>query len=318
MSQMLGTPHYMSPEQTQGSRNCDATTDQYALGVLLYECTTGRMPFDANELYTLMLAINKGTHAPARTHRPELPEDFDVLLTRALGKRPVDRYPDILAFARALLPLAGPSTRARWTPVFEPGSQASVPPPSDTPTPSLSPRSHLATLVEGRAPSLRPDPRAEIDADETQQDDNLELAIDEVLRSAQRPPMAPSFPRVGAPTVPGDLREPEVRPPPKAREAPPPPAASVPHPSPPAASVPQVPPSAPPGAPMSEAPSAAPVVPTEGSSLSLTPAVAAMPALRPPPSAPPRGTGGLLVPALVGALVGLAVLGGIGWALFRW
>ena len=51
---ILGTPEYMSPEQIRGSRDVTSASDQYALGVILYECATGRLPFTNESMYELI------------------------------------------------------------------------------------------------------------------------------------------------------------------------------------------------------------------------------------------------------------------------
>ena len=118
--EVLGTPPYMSPEQVlHGMAAFDARSDQYALGVVLYECATGRLPFDDfASIDALMAAIARGGAPPPSSLRPELPAAFDAAVARAMSLRPQDRFPSVLDLGRALLPLAGPRTRALWAEEF--------------------------------------------------------------------------------------------------------------------------------------------------------------------------------------------------------
>lgn len=98
----LGTPYYMSPEQAVGERDLDHRTDVYSLGVVLYECVTGKTPFDAEALPGLVVKIYEGQYTPVSELRPDAPPDFDAVLGRAMARRQEDRFESMNAFRQAL------------------------------------------------------------------------------------------------------------------------------------------------------------------------------------------------------------------------
>ncbi|HSC27380.1 MAG TPA: protein kinase [Vicinamibacterales bacterium] len=89
--QMLGTVPYMSPEQVRGEP-VDARTDLFALGVLLYELTSGRRPFDGATLGVIGSAILTGTPAPLASLRVDVPPDLERVIARCLEKDPAGRF----------------------------------------------------------------------------------------------------------------------------------------------------------------------------------------------------------------------------------
>jgi serine/threonine-protein kinase len=107
----LGTPAYMAPEQIVSSRDANALSDQYALGVILYECLTGRQAFKAENIYVVLRMVGDGVFTPPRALQPVLPPDLEAVVLRAMAREPGQRFPSLKAFAAALLPWA--SMRAR-------------------------------------------------------------------------------------------------------------------------------------------------------------------------------------------------------------
>jgi serine/threonine protein kinase len=90
-SSVLGTPHYMAPEQSQ-SLEVDRRADVYAMGVVIYEMVTGQLPFDAETpLAVVMKHINEPLPLP-RSVKPDLPESVERVILKALAKAPDDRY----------------------------------------------------------------------------------------------------------------------------------------------------------------------------------------------------------------------------------
>ncbi|TVR21633.1 MAG: hypothetical protein EA396_07865 [Anaerolineaceae bacterium] len=103
---MLGTPHYISPEQAQGNLDLDTRTDVYSLGIVLYEMCTGRTPFVGDTSYAIIHDQIYTPPPPARTLNPQLSPEIEAVLDKALSKERADRYesPGHLAeeFRRAL------------------------------------------------------------------------------------------------------------------------------------------------------------------------------------------------------------------------
>jgi tRNA A-37 threonylcarbamoyl transferase component Bud32 len=116
---VLGTPLYMSPEQARGDDELDARVDIYALGVIMYEAATGRVPFIGNNyLSVISQVLNEEPRWP-RALRPELSEEFEAIVLRAMDKDRAERYAganELLADLTALLDDPTRSTeRARIT-----------------------------------------------------------------------------------------------------------------------------------------------------------------------------------------------------------
>jgi serine/threonine-protein kinase len=88
---ILGTPVYMSPEQIRGTREVDARTDIYALGIMLFEMLVGRPPFVSEGLGDLMDMHMNQAPPPLRSVLPGAPANLEALIARALAKRPEDR-----------------------------------------------------------------------------------------------------------------------------------------------------------------------------------------------------------------------------------
>jgi serine/threonine protein kinase len=110
---VMGTPYYMSPEQCQGRGELDHRADVYALGVVLFEMLTGKLPFGGNDYAEVLLKQISMRPPAARSLVPELPEVLDVILHRALAKDPAQRFPTMAAFRQALLE---PSTHGAASP----------------------------------------------------------------------------------------------------------------------------------------------------------------------------------------------------------
>ena len=87
---VLGTPAYMPPEQLLGE-TVDARSDLYAAGVVLYECLTGKLPFEAGSVISLVAKLLKEDARPPQEVNPEIPPALSALVLQLLAKRPEDR-----------------------------------------------------------------------------------------------------------------------------------------------------------------------------------------------------------------------------------
>ena len=90
-NQIMGTPHYCSPEQARG-REIDGRSDLYSLGVTLYRAATGHLPFEGGDWYAVAKHHIETTPTPPRRIEPELSAEFDAVILRLLAKSPEQRY----------------------------------------------------------------------------------------------------------------------------------------------------------------------------------------------------------------------------------
>ena len=131
---IVGTPHYMSPEQVQG-KPVDGRTDQFSLGVIVYEMLTGEKPFTGEHLTTVVFKIVAEEPPLPRRVNPTVTPQIESVLKRALAKKPDQRYRNCSEFIDALELACGASPG--WKPLVRGGSlQATT--VSDVARPPLS------------------------------------------------------------------------------------------------------------------------------------------------------------------------------------
>ncbi|MBX3273921.1 MAG: protein kinase, partial [Sandaracinaceae bacterium] len=119
---VMGTPMYMAPEQFEDASKADPRSDLFALGVILYRALTGALPFVADTLPGLLIAMLDEEATPPSARRPEVPAALDAVVMRALRARPDDRFTTVEELRAALAPFAA-----------ERGAAAAARPPSIPP-----------------------------------------------------------------------------------------------------------------------------------------------------------------------------------------
>jgi eukaryotic-like serine/threonine-protein kinase len=111
---LMGTPPYMSPEAIQGGAVTEAS-DQYSLGVVLYECSTGLNPFPSDTLAETVRRITSGDFPAPAQHNPSISKRMGRLIERAMSLDPRERFGDLREMGRELLLLSGQRTRITWS-----------------------------------------------------------------------------------------------------------------------------------------------------------------------------------------------------------
>jgi serine/threonine protein kinase len=153
---VMGSPHYMSPEQIASSTDVDERTDIWSMGAILHELLTGRPPFESGTITGLCARILTDRPPLLTKERADVPEALEAVVLRCLEKERVRRFANVAELARALVafgPAEAEASAARISRVVEggitvrhsepsrPGEPASIP--------ALRPRVRAADLVEG-------------------------------------------------------------------------------------------------------------------------------------------------------------------------
>jgi serine/threonine protein kinase len=165
---ILGTPFYMSPEQAQGNRTVDSRSDLWSMGVIAYECLTGKRPFYSDGLGDLVLAICV-REIPLPSAIASVPIGFDAWWNRAVARDPEKRFQTAKELTDALRDALGLESRdvARESPRAAPEIEVTSAPDTsrDTPPTDPVPGMHAASgVVPSAAVTVRADERAEPNA----------------------------------------------------------------------------------------------------------------------------------------------------------
>jgi serine/threonine protein kinase len=120
---VIGTPFYLAPEQIQNARAAGSASDQYAIGVILYECLTGQRPFQGDSLFAVFQAIVTQRPRPLGERRADLPAGLPAIVERAMHAAPGERFPSMRALGHALVPFASPRAQAIWSDAFSAESE---------------------------------------------------------------------------------------------------------------------------------------------------------------------------------------------------
>jgi len=124
---IMGTAQYLSPEQARGAP-VTASSDLYSVGIVLYEMLTGKVPFTGDSAIEIAMKHLNELPKPPSKIRPEIPEELDQVVLRALSKAPEDRYQTAEEFAEDLhrveagLPLAPETSDAATALIMAPGA----------------------------------------------------------------------------------------------------------------------------------------------------------------------------------------------------
>jgi eukaryotic-like serine/threonine-protein kinase len=132
---VLGTPYYMAPEQVRGLRSIDHRADLWSVGVIVYKCVTGALPFDGESVGDLLVKICTAPLPVPSAIVAGLPAAFDAWFRRALEREPAMRYASASELAEALLHAAGMSTRRG----ADAGAEPTPPTPTVRPTVAMRP-----------------------------------------------------------------------------------------------------------------------------------------------------------------------------------
>lgn len=140
---VMGTPHYMAPEQLRGAKDVDARADLYSMGVVLYQLLTGKLPHDADSYGELVFKVNSEPPTPLSQLRPELDAALCAVVERCLARNVDDRHGNAEALIADLTPFA---------------PAASIPPggPASTASPAAAMAQTPATHHAPSTPPQRP------------------------------------------------------------------------------------------------------------------------------------------------------------------
>jgi len=132
---VLGTPFYLAPEQVADHRVASAASDQHALGVILYECLTGKPPYGGDSLEEVFRAIVAGNPALPSTRRSDLPASLDAVVRRALNSDPKRRFASVAELGLALYPFVSKSGGATPEPYRRPPTSPAIDVEASMPSP---------------------------------------------------------------------------------------------------------------------------------------------------------------------------------------
>ncbi len=154
--QIVGTPHYMAPEQIRGNpEEAGASCDIFAMGVILYELLTGRLPFDAPTSLAIVAQILTQKPLPPSAHRPDLDPRLEAICLKAMAKERQERYASMGEMAAALTEyLRTPATASESAGSEEPDSASPHPQVAQSARPgSDTLMGQLLDPVAGRLPA---------------------------------------------------------------------------------------------------------------------------------------------------------------------
>jgi len=129
-TEMLGSPFYMAPEQMRCSRDVDVRADIWALGVTLYELLSGKRPFIADNLPSLMIRVLTTQPSPLGVLRPGVATELEAVVQKCLEKEPDRRYAGVAELATALAPFGPAEARLSLDRISRISQAAAAPAPT--------------------------------------------------------------------------------------------------------------------------------------------------------------------------------------------
>ena len=140
---LLGTPHYMSPEQIREPKDAGAKSDVYSAGVVMYEMLTGQLPFNSRSLPKLIDAIYRGEKQAITALKPDVDSEMQAIVFKAMHPRMEQRYESAREFYEALEEY---SLRPGYTPTLRP-----------TPMPAAQAAAPVAAVPQFALVNVKPD-----------------------------------------------------------------------------------------------------------------------------------------------------------------
>ncbi len=158
---VIGSLAYMAPEQING--RAVPASDQYSVGIMLYELLTGSLPFEASDSYGLIIQHASVRPIPPSERVPGLPPGLDAVILRALAKEPTERFPTVGALAEAFSDALSKATTSQYQGLPQPRATAPIAPrptlalpdsPGDLPTQAATKRRFVpaSAAVSGTFP----------------------------------------------------------------------------------------------------------------------------------------------------------------------
>ena len=165
-TQIMGSPHYMSPEQIRSTKDVDPRADVWSLGVVLYELITGETPFTATEVTGIIAQVLYEPHRPVSSLLPDVPKGLEKVIDHCLEKDADKRCQSAADLAVALLPFAPKRARAlveRASAVSTRAAGGSQPveslPPPPPPSAASTTGSSTGSAIGAHAVPLPPPPK---------------------------------------------------------------------------------------------------------------------------------------------------------------
>jgi serine/threonine-protein kinase len=155
---VLGTAAYMSPEQARGARQVTHLSDQYALGLILYEMLSGTRGHPGDNPFEILFNISNVAIIPLPDVRPDCPPELEQVVMRMLAPEPENRFRSLLDVGAALLPSASDRSRLTVGDSFRQGSTGEIVPLPDSSAPILRATRPLSARSSRSQPGSTPTP----------------------------------------------------------------------------------------------------------------------------------------------------------------